>query len=176
MLELFQQLRATTSDKVSSHDLELIKQENTRLFRLYHEYDLELVNWKDPGFSLNDSALAEIITGALHFYDGKIYDLHAYCVMCNHVHILIRALQDEQGEIHRISECVRLLKSYTSHEINKVLHKSGQLWDDFHFDRIIRDTRYYDNVVNYILMNPVASGLVSKPEEWRDSYFNPNLA
>jgi putative transposase len=176
VLELFQQLRAGTGAPESSRDLERVKQENARLFRLYEEYDLGLAQWKAPGFSLNDKAPAKIITGAFHFYDGKMYELHAHCVMSNHVHILIRALRDEQGEIQRISECVRLLKSYTSHAINKVLHRSGQLWDDFHFDRIIRDEQNYGNVVNYILMNPVAAGLVEKPEEWRDSYYNPVLA
>ncbi len=175
-LRLFQLLKADAGDQENIRDLERIKKENARLFSLYQEYDFELANWHDPGFSLNDEPLAKIITGAFHYYAGSKYDLHAYCVMSNHVHILIKALRDEKGNINRIYEIVRLLKSYTAHKINIVLNKEGQLWDDYNFDRIIRDTRNYNNVVTYILMNPVAAGLVDNPEKWRDSFYNPHLA
>lgn len=139
------------------------------------EYDLELAQWHDPGFSLNDEAIAKIVTGAFHYYAGKRYELQAYCVMSNHVHLLIRAVQDDKGGFHLISDTVRLLKSHTAHEINKFLHRTGQFWDDFYFDRIIRDEHDYTNVVNYILMNPVAAGLVDSPGKWRDSYNNLSI-
>ncbi|MDD2331531.1 MAG: transposase [Candidatus Cloacimonetes bacterium] len=133
------------------HDLQRIKQEDARLFKLYQDYDLELVKWNDPGFSLNEERLAKIITGAFHFYAGNKYELHAYCVMSNHIHLLIRALKDADGSYHHVSEIVRCLKSYTAQEINKARKRTGQLWDDFHFDRIIRDERNYTDVVNYIV-------------------------
>jgi len=174
--ELFQTLKTAESDKDIKHDIEYLIRQNARLFQLYQEYDLELGKHQNPGFSLNEEALAKIVTGAFHFYAGKKYDLHAYCVMSNHVHLLLRAIQDGQDSFHSIAEIVRSLKSYTAHEINKVLKKKGRLWDDFYFDRIIRDERNYYNVVNYILMNPVAAGLVDSPQKWRDSYFNPAYA
>jgi REP element-mobilizing transposase RayT len=175
IMDLFRQLRSADSEQENDRDLKRIQRENARLFNLYQDYDLELANWNDPGFSLNDEALAPIVTGAFQFYARVKYELHAYCVMSNHVHILIRALRDENGDLNRVSDLVRSMKSFTAHEINKVLQRRGQLWDDFHFDRVIRDARNYDNVVRYILMNPVAAGLVDKPEQWRDSFFDPDL-
>jgi len=176
ILKLFHQLSSEKDEKIKTYDLQRIKQENARMFKIYQEYDLELAKWDDPGFSLNEARLGKIVTGAFHYYAGKKYELHSYCVMSNHVHVLIRALQDESENIHSISEIIRLLKSFTAHEINKALHRTGQLWDDFHFDRIIRDQRNYANVVNYIMLNPMAAGLVDSPEKWRDSYCNPEYA
>ncbi len=172
ILKLFQQLRKADNDQDKAHDIELMRSQNARLFKLYQDYDLELAKWENPGFSLNDEAIAKLIAGAFQYYAGRKYELHAYCVMRNHVHLLIRALPDVKGECYLISDIVRSLKSYTAHETNRILHRTGQFWDDFHFDRIIRDERDYANVVNYILMNPVAAGLVDKPEKWRDSYSN----
>jgi REP element-mobilizing transposase RayT len=170
-MKLFKQLKATDSDPGSIRDLELIRQENARLFRLYQQFDLELAKWQNPGFSLNDEALAKIITDAIHFYAGTRYELHAYCVMSNHVHLLLRALKRQDSEYHYISDIVQALKRYTALQINRHLGKEGQLWDDYYFDRIIRDEMNYNAVVEYILMNPVKAGLVSNSELWRDSYY-----
>ncbi len=176
ILKLFQQLTSENDDKARTCELRRIKQENVRLFRLYQDYDLELAKWSAPGFSLNEDRFAKIITGAFHYYDSKKYELHSYCVMSNHVHLLIRALPNENGSIYHISEIIRLLKSYTAHEIDKTINQTGQLWDAFHFDRIIRDERNYANVINYIMYNPVTAGLVDSPDKWRDSYCNPEFA
>jgi len=172
ILELFQQLKATETERDTIWDLEKIQAENARLFRLYQEYDQELAHWQTPGFFLNDAALASILTQAFHFYNGKKYELHAYCVMSNHVHLLIRALRRENGEYYLIADLIRGLKRYTAHELNKLWGKSGQFWDDYYFDRIIRDEHNYFAVVEYILNNPVKAGLASKRELWRDSYFD----
>ena len=92
--------------------------------------------------------------------------------MSNHVHILIRALTDEDDNYHHISSIVQSLKRYTATQINRHLNKTGTVWDDFYFDRIIRNQKNYNNVVNYILGNPVAAGLVDEMEKWKDSYVN----
>ncbi len=170
ILKQFQQLKSAKYDNENSHDLQRIKQENTRLFNLYQEYDQGLAKCNDSSFSLNEERLAKIVTGAFHFHDGKKYELHAYCVMSNHIHLLIRALKRDNENYYHIADLVRALKRYSATEINKRLGRRGILWDDYYFDRIIRDEQNYNNVVNYIMMNPVAAGLVDSPEEWRDSY------
>ena len=175
ILKLFRQLTSEQDNQEKTRDLQNIKQETPSLFKLYQEYDLELAKWNDPGFSLNEERLARIITCALHYHEGKKYELHAYCVMSNHVHLLIRALKQDNENYYHIADLLQALKRYTANEINKRLGKSGNLWDDYYFDRIIRNEQYYHNVVNYILMNPVAAGLVKHPEDWRDSYYNPEF-
>jgi REP element-mobilizing transposase RayT len=169
---LFAQLKTAETELETIRDLEKTKAENARLFRLYQEYDQELASWQTPGLSLNDAALAAILTRAFHFYADKKYELHAYCVMSNHVHLLIRALKREEGEYYLIADLVRAIKRYTAYEINKILRINCQFWDDFYFDRIIRNERNYNAVVEYILNNPVKAGLVNKAKQWRDSFVN----
>jgi len=172
LLDMFQQLKVTETELETISDLNRIKAENARLFRLYQEYDQELVKWQTPGFSLNDEAFAAILTNAFHFHASKKYELHAYCVMSNHGHLLIRAGKHGNGDYYHIADLIRALKRYTAYQINKLLGKSGKFWDDYYFDRIIRNERNYAAVVEYILNNPVTAGLVSKSEDWRDSYYD----
>lgn len=79
---------------------------------------------------LRNSEIAEIIKGTLLHHDGVKYDLIAWVVMPNHVHILIRprAGHDLYGIIHSI-------KSYTAKEANKRLDRSGAFWMREYFDR-----------------------------------------
>ncbi|MDP2174196.1 MAG: transposase [Candidatus Cloacimonadaceae bacterium] len=173
LIALFEELKAETITDNNMQDLESQKNRNAYLFQRFQEYDLALAKFQNPGFSLNEPVLAKIVTEAFHHLDGKKYELHAYCVMSNHVHILIKALTDEAGKYYYVSNIVQSLKRYTANHINIALGKKGQIWDDFYFDRIIRNMSNYENVVNYILSNPFSAGLVEDMDKWRDSFFNP---
>jgi len=156
-------------------DLELVKQKNTFLWQKFEDYDLALAQFRQTGFSLNEAGMAKILEDSFHHLDGRKYELHAWCVMSNHVHLLLRPLRDGEEGYFLISNLVQSLKRYTANRINKLLGRKGQFWDDHYFDRIIRDIENYENVVNYILMNPVKAGLVDSPQKWRDSYYNPKF-
>jgi putative transposase len=89
------------------------------------------------------------------------YELQAWCVMPNHVHVLLAT--NEQRELGSI---VRLWKSYSAAQINKILMRSGRLWAADYFDRYIRDQTQFETAKRYIEMNPVVAGLCDKPESW----------
>ena len=58
-------------------------------------------------------------------------------------------------------------RSYTSHEANKILNRTGQFWMEEYFDRYIRDEKHLNNVIEYIDNNPVKAGLVENPEDFK---------
>ena len=58
------------------------------------------------------------------------------------------------------------LKSTTAHRINKLLHRSGPVWEEESFDHVLRSSENLDQKVDYILENPARSGLVSRPQEY----------
>jgi REP element-mobilizing transposase RayT len=58
------------------------------------------------------------------------------------------------------------MKSFTSHEANKILGRRGQFWMEEYFDRYIRDAKHFSNAIAYIENNPVKAGLCARPEEW----------
>ena len=72
-----------------------------------------------------------------------------YVVMPNHVHVLLGLL----GE-NMLPDVLNSWKSYSAHEINKMLGTSGAVWHKESFDRMIRDEDHYQRVLNYIKNNP----------------------
>jgi REP element-mobilizing transposase RayT len=42
----------------------------------------------------------------------------------------------------------------------------GELWQPRFFDRALRSVKEYNEKVEYIHLNPVRAGLVSRPEDW----------
>lgn len=93
--------------------------------------------------------------------DGSWYDLLAYCLMPNHIHLVF-----EQKEGIQLGTVMRRLKSQTARAVNKVKGRSGPLWQLDYFDRFIRDTRHMDQVMRYVIFNPVSAGLASDWQDW----------
>ena len=58
------------------------------------------------------------------------------------------------------------ISSYTANECNKLLGRSGAFWEDESYDHCPRDGTEVVRIVEYLEMNPVKAGLVSKPEDW----------
>ena len=88
------------------------------------------------------------------------YELHAFVVMSNHVHMLIDAL------IHP-SQLMRSLKGATAREANRVLGRTGEpFWQKESYDHWVRDDAEFERIWAYIENNPVKAGLVTSPEEY----------
>ena len=81
--------------------------------------------------------------------------------MPNHVHILLRP-----NEGVSLSTIMKSIKSVSSHKINKLLGRSGPVWQPDYFDRYIRDAEHYTKALNYIDNNPVKAGLCTVPSDW----------
>ncbi len=89
------------------------------------------------------------------------YDLHAYVVMPNHVHLLLTPHTP-------LSKISRTLKGVSARDINARLGRSGKpLWQDESFDHWIRNPEEFERIRRYIEWNPVNAGLVSHPELWQ---------
>lgn len=118
----------------------------------------------------------KIILDACHFWDGKKIRLHLVCVMPDHVHALIEPLEETPGVYHDLSKILHSIKSFTVHEINKMMGRSGPLWEEESWDRIIRDVKDYYEKWQYILNNPVKVGLSKSPEQYAFLYANEEVA
>jgi len=78
--------------------------------------------------------------------------------MPNHVHVVLSHLPgfDTSGILHS-------LKGFTSKEINKLVGRSGTLWQAESYDRCIRDSEELQRTIDYVLGNPIAAGLQDWP-------------
>jgi len=126
-----------------------------------------IARYEDAGYGrclLRQPNIARIVHDKLIEGHGKGYELIAWCVMPNHVHVLIR--QEDHALLGKI---VRSWKGGSARQINLVLQSRGAFWARDYFDRAIRDQDHYWRSVAYIEGNPVKAGLVKEPGEWEFS-------
>jgi REP element-mobilizing transposase RayT len=100
------------------------------------------------------------------FENGRRIELHAAVIMPNHVHLLFTALENERAEPYSLAEIMKGIKGTSAYNINRLLERRGQLWQDESFDRIMR-AQEFEWKFNYICANPVDAGLCKRPKEYR---------
>ena len=66
-----------------------------------------------------------------------------------------------------ISVVMESIKVSSTRHISKLRDDRGVLWQGRFFDRALRKVKEYHEKVEYIHLNPVRRGLVTKPEGWR---------
>ena len=106
---------------------------------------------------------------ACHHWHGKKIKCYAACVMPDHVHLLIQPLPiQEVGKenVHSLAEILHSIKSFSAHEVNKVMKRTGPVWMDESFDRMIRSEADLHKTWDYIWNNPRRIGLVGPMEEY----------
>ena len=108
--------------------------------------------------------IAAMVRQAFLFHARRKFDLFAWVIMPNHIHILLRPLPGIH--LHKI---IHSLKSFTAHEANKILGRTGAFWMREYFDRYIRDEEHFQKAVRYIERNPVKAGLCKEPADWEFS-------
>ncbi len=89
------------------------------------------------------------------------YILQAWCIMPNHVHVLLATLLTEE-----VGTIVRRWKTFSARRINQTLSRTGSVWAADYFDRYVRDDKHFETTKRYIEMNPVSAGLCEEPEDW----------
>ncbi len=126
-------------------------------------YRLRIENYLDAGHGeciLRHQPIATIVRDSWQHFDGVRYDLQAWVIMPNHVHVLITTRQTS------LSDIVQGWKSYTARKINISLGRNGKIWQADYWDRYIRDDNHYAAAIEYIRNNPTKAGLASTPEDW----------
>ncbi|HET9419259.1 MAG TPA: carbamoyl-phosphate synthase large subunit [Chthoniobacterales bacterium] len=118
-------------------------------------------DWLDQGHGscvLRDRKIAQIVADSLRYFNGQRYELDAFVVMPNHVHVLV---QPAAG--HALQDIVRSWKTFTARQINRARGRSGHVWMQESFDRIVREWESLVRCREYIARNPEKAGL--SPDE-----------
>lgn len=95
--------------------------------------------------------------------------LHAYCLMTNHIHLLLTP--------ERTDSCGRLFKrlgvlhtQYTNHRYRR----TGTLWEGRFRSCLVQSEHYLIACQRYIELNPVRAGIVSHPNAYTWSSYRAN--
>ena len=92
--------------------------------------------------------------------------VYAYCLMPNHVHLVLGP-----SPKHDIIVFVGQFKNMAQRAVwSKGV--TGRIWQASFWDRFLREEESLDEIVMYVLHNPVRKGLV---EKWQDYYFSGSL-
>lgn len=103
---------------------------------------------------------------SLSYYEEYNYELVCYCLMTNHVHLLIRANEKETANL------IRRVHSMYSRYFNKKYNYTGHLWQDKYFAELIKDDIQMLETSRYIHLNPVKANIVKKAEEYQWSSYS----
>ena len=125
--------------------------------RKKHQY------WLDKGLgccALANREMAQVVQEAFMYHDGDKYHLLAWCIMPNHVHVLIQTKDD-------LPKIIQSWKSFTGRwalannkKFNLGIDKGAkQFWMPEYWDRFIRDENHFNTTIKYILNNPKKANL-----------------
>ena len=104
-----------------------------------------------------------VLSDCVKKYDSRIY---AYCLMDNHVHLLIQSSPDYLSSFFQ-SLGTRFVRWY-----NNKYARSGHLFQDRFYSVAIESDGDFLSVLLYIHNNPVKANICRYPSEYRWSSFN----
>jgi len=166
------------ADSLSQTVLKQLEQELAQLPSSTRERERrkKIEQWLDAGLgccALRHPRMAELMQQTLQKFDGGRYRLIAWCIMPNHVHVLIEPAIS-------LPKILQSWKSFTgswaiSHNAELGLGvpvptaagaTKNQFWMREYWDRYIRDEGHFHSTVSYIHNNPVKVGLCNEAHDW----------
>ena len=95
--------------------------------------------------------------------------VHAYCLMTNHIHLL---LETNVSEIGRIMQ--KIAGDY-ARTYNRKYGYRGHLFEDRYKSCLVKDDAYFLQTSRYIHLNPVKARMAAHPEDYRWSSYRTVL-
>ena len=91
----------------------------------------------------------DVVADAIAHFDRRRYELAAYVVMNDHVHVLVRPMAG-----YPLQDVVHSWKSYSANRLQRAHRRTGAVWEEEYFDRIVRGEKEFRQTIEYILFNP----------------------
>jgi REP element-mobilizing transposase RayT len=141
---------------------ELSQESQTKLRNFYCE---KIEKYLDAGYGrcyLRKAEIAQLVADSFTYFDNVRYRLHAWCIMPNHVHIIVEAMPDND-----LSKIIHSWKSYSAHRANRALGLTGAFWQQDAYNHIIRNKQEYVFQIQYTWENPEKAGIQNWKWRWR---------
>jgi REP element-mobilizing transposase RayT len=107
---------------------------------------------------LKNPTIAEEVANTLRHFDDQRYRLFAWCVMPNHVHVVVRLLPGQE-----LAKVIHSWKSFTAKRANAILGLHGTFWQREYYDHLIRNESEFERAVQYVADNPIKANL----KDWK---------
>jgi putative transposase len=109
---------------------------------------------------LRDPRIAKLTEETLSFFHNQRYELLAWCVMPNHVHVLAHVWN------WPLAKMLQNWKSITAVKFNCILNRRGVFWQREYWETFMRSEEQERMAINYIENNPVKAKLCKLADEW----------
>ena len=103
------------------------------------------------------------------YAEKRAIDLHAYCLMTNHFHLVLSA--SEAGAVSGLMQDIG--RRYVQY-VNRSYRRSGGLWQGRYKASYIQSERYLLTAMRYVELNPVQASMVKAPGDYRWSSYRAN--
>jgi putative transposase len=132
---------------------------------------LELANpSKERPLWLQNAAIAELLRESFQFISQRDCRVIAYCIMPNHVHVILDQIQ---RPLFRI---LQSFKRHTARQANILLGRTGRaFWQAESFDYLVRNELDLAKKITYVIQNPVYATLVDDWRNWEHTYLHPDF-
>ena len=169
--QIIQAISYRLADSLPRQKLELLETELAQIPDVRREARRRrrIEEWLDAGMgccALRNSEVASYVENSFKHFHGDRYLLVAWCIMPNHVHVLIEPRSD-------LRTIVQGWKAYTARwilsqneRLDLQIPNLKHFWMRDYWDRYIRNLDHCQKVIAYIHQNPVKANLCRSPEEW----------
>jgi REP element-mobilizing transposase RayT len=161
--EMRAQLQHLQAAEKRSNPVELSK----RRKRYFRHFDDMLDQATTGPMWLARPDVAQVVAAGLHEFDKHEYELICYCLMPNHLHLLVYL----QNDAPPLANTLQRLKSHTATKANLLLTRTGAFWHPDSYDHPVRTDEELQRDIGYVLENPVKAGLVVEWQKWPHSYW-----
>ena len=138
--------------------------------KLFRKWEDELHKIQTGPFWLKDERIAEIVADSILYHDGDWFDVLAYCILPNHVHLVLIPYESSDIADYSLTKIMHNIKRNSANHANKVLGRTGAFWQHENYDHFARDEKELERIIKYVLHNPVEAGLTNDWSKWKWSY------
>ncbi len=170
---------ARLNERNSSTIIDEIDKEKKRYFARI-ERTLDACQYGPDWLRLTDIRM--VVANRIKQAAPKGYDLLAYCIMPNHVHLVVDtanqldALSTQQevtdDTYQQLYKTLGLIKGGSAFEANRLLNRTGAFWQPESYDHYVRDGNELARIIDYVVQNPVRAGLVTHWEAWPGTFLD----
>ncbi|MEM1122471.1 MAG: transposase [Bacteroidota bacterium] len=148
----------------------------------FYEYDQLLDSCKNSPTHLANRKVAEIVETALRKHDQQLYNLVAFTLMPNHLHVVldfsiqVRKIVPFNLDLYtNVSAIMNQIKGSSGFYANKIIGNTGTpFWSVSYYDRYIRNMHHYLGAVNYTINNAVKAKIATHWMEHSFTWLNPD--
>ena len=101
--------------------------------------------------------------------DNKLFEVVAWCIMDNHVHMIVKA------DTVDMSKAIKIVSLKFAARYNKTQQRTGPVFGDRYRSECIEDDSYLLGALRYVHLNPVKAGITKSPSHYPWSSYDEYL-